>query len=92
MSKLSITRKHSLSQAKAKAAAQKVAEDLKERFGLAFAWKGNAIEFERTGLSGKMQVGKNDVRLDCELGILLSMLKPKLEAEIDKEFAKRFGA
>jgi hypothetical protein len=39
-----------------------------------------------------MQVGKNEVRLDCELGILLSLLKPKLEAEIDKEFAKRFDA
>lgn len=92
MSKLSITKKHTLSHAKAKLAAQKVAEDLKERFGLNFAWKGNAIEFQRTGLTGTMQVGKNDVRLDCELGLLLSMLKPKLEAEIDREFAKRFDA
>jgi len=92
MSKLSITKKHRLSQPKAKAAAQKVAEDLQERFGLSYAGRGNAIEFERTGLSGKMQVGKNEVRLDCELGILLSLLKPKLEAEIDKEFAKRFDA
>jgi putative polyhydroxyalkanoate system protein len=92
MAKLSIARKHQLSHKKAKDAAQKVADDLKARFELTYAWRGNEIEFNRPGLSGKMHVGKDEVRLDCELGLMLSLLRPVLEAEIDKEFRQRFGS
>ncbi len=91
MARLEIAKKHALNHKHAKEAAQKVADDLKERFELNYAWKGNAIEFERPGLSGTMVVSKDEVRLKCELGMLLSLLRPKLEAEIHKEFDKRFG-
>ena len=91
MARMSIAKKHRLSHKKAREAAQKVADDLKKRFDLNYAWRGNEIEFHRPGLSGTMHVGKDEVRLDCELGILLSFLRTKLESEIDKEFEKRFG-
>jgi putative polyhydroxyalkanoate system protein len=91
MAKLSIEKKHQLTHKKAKEAAQRVADDLKARFELKYAWRGNAIEFERPGLTGKMEVGKDNVRLDADLGMILSLLKPKLEAEIHKEFDLRFG-
>ena len=92
MARLSIARKHQLTHKKAKDAAQKVADDLKARFELTYAWRGNEIEFNRPGLSGKMHIGKDEVRLDCELGLMLSLLRPVLEAEIDKEFRQRFGS
>jgi len=91
MTTLAIAKKHHLSHKDAKAAAQKVADDLKERFDLRYAWRGDAIEFERPGLTGEMHVGRSEVRLACELGLLLSLLKPTLEAHIHKEFDKRFG-
>jgi len=91
MARMSIAKKHRLSHKKAKEAAQKVADDLKARFDLDYAWRGNQIDFKRPGLSGTMHIGKDEVRLDCELGMLLSLLRPKLESEIDKEFEKRFG-
>jgi putative polyhydroxyalkanoate system protein len=91
MARMSIARKHHLTHKKAKEAAQKVADDLKARYDLAYAWRGNQIDFNRPGLSGTMVVSKDEVRLDCELGMLLSLLRPKLESEIDKEFEKRFG-
>jgi len=31
------------------------------------------------------------VRLDCELGLMLSLLKPTIEAEVHKQFDKYFG-
>ena len=92
MARLSIARKHHLTHRKAKDAAQKVADDLKARFELTYAWRGNEIEFKRPGLAGTMHVGKDEVRLDCELGMMLSLLRPVLEAEIDKEFRQRFGS
>jgi len=91
MTTLSIAKKHHLSHKNAKAAAQKVADDLRDRFALHYTWRGDSIAFERPGLVGEMHVGRSEVRLDCELGLLLSLLKPKLEAEINKEFDKRFG-
>ena len=91
MATMSIAKKHHLSHKEAKAAAQKVADDLKARFDLEYAWRGNSIEFERPGLTGEMHVGRNEVRLDCELGFMLSLLKPKLETAIHQEFDKRFG-
>jgi putative polyhydroxyalkanoate system protein len=91
MTTMSIAKKHRLSHKQAKAAAQKVADDLKERFDLQYTWRGDSIEFARPGLAGEMRVGRTEVRLDCELGFVLSLLKSKLESEIHKEFDKRFG-
>lgn len=91
MASISIAKKHALSHKKAREAAQKVAEDLNERFDLAYEWNGDCIEFSRPGLSGELHVLKDEVRLDCELGFLLSAIRPAIEREVHKEFDLRFG-
>ena len=91
MSTITIAKQHQLSHKKAREAADKVASDLNARFDLKYAWKGDAIEFQRPGLTGSLHVGKNNVRLDCELGFMLSLLKPTIEAEVHKQFDKYFG-
>jgi putative polyhydroxyalkanoate system protein len=88
---IAIAKKHALSHKKAKEAAGKVADDLNERFDLEYTWKGDHIEFKRPGLTGALHVGKDAVRLDCELGFMLSLLKPTIEAEVNKQFDKYFG-
>ena len=91
MATISIAKKHHLSLKKALEAAQKVAEDLNARFDLDYEWDGDCIDFERPGLSGRLHVLKDHVRLDCKLGLLLFALKPAIEKEVHKEFDKRFG-
>ena len=91
MAVIAIAKKHTLSHPKARAAAEKVALDLNKRFDLDYAWKGDDIEFKRSGLSGALHVGKETVRLKCELGLMLSLLKPAIEAEVHKQFDKYFG-
>ena len=91
MALIAIAKKHSLSHPKAKAAAEKIAVDLNKRFALDYAWEGDHIEFKRSGLSGALHIGKETVRLDCELGLMLSLLKPTIEAEVHKQFDKYFG-
>ena len=91
MSAIAIAKKHTLSHKKAKEAAGKVADDLNARFDLEYSWKGDNIEFKRPGLTGALHVGKDAVRLDCELGFMLSLLKPTIEAEVHKQFDKYFG-
>ena len=91
MALIAIEKEHHLSHKKAKEAAEKVAEDLHARFDLEYRWKGDAIEFRRPGLTGELRVGKEEVRLDCELGFMLSLLKPTIETEVHKQFDKYFG-
>ena len=91
MALIAITKKHHLSHKNAKAAAEKVADDLNARFDLEYQWKGDHIEFRRPGLTGALHVGKDSVRLDCELGFMLSLLKPTIEVEVNKQFEKYFG-
>ena len=62
-----------------------------QRFDLEYAWQGDHIEFKRPGLTGALHVGKDAVRLNCELGFMLSLLKPSIEAEVHKQFDKYFG-
>ena len=91
MARIAIEKEHHLSHKKAKEAAERVAIDLKKRFQLDYRWKGDAIEFQRPGLAGALRVGKDDVRLDCELGFMLSLLKPTIETEVHEQFDKYFG-
>ena len=91
MAVIALAKKHSLPHPKAKAAAEKIAVDLNKRFDLDYAWKGDNIEFSRTGLKGALHVGKDTVKLNCELGLMLSLLKPTIEAEVEKQFDKYFG-
>ena len=88
MANISITRKHSLTQKKAKDVAEKIAKDLRKRFDLNYAWHGDHIDFERPGVSGQMHVGKDNIKIDVQLGLLLGMLKPTIEREIDAQMDK----
>ena len=91
MATITIAKKHQLSHKKAKEAAQRIADELAQRFDLQCEWHGDDIVFQRAGVSGQLHVGKNEVRLDCELGFLLSMLKPTIEDVVHRDFEKYFG-
>ena len=91
MPTISITRKHSLTQKKAKAAAEKIAKDLNKRFELAYEWNGDRIEFERSGVTGHLTVGKDRIALEATLAWLLTPLKPVFEREINEQLDKLLG-
>jgi putative polyhydroxyalkanoate system protein len=91
MSTISISKKHTLSKKAARTAAEQVAADLEQRFGLRYRWDGDRCAFERPGLVGELVVGPSDVRLDCTLGFLLSAIKPAIEREVHREFDERFA-
>jgi putative polyhydroxyalkanoate system protein len=92
MATISITKKHHLPHAKAKDAAQKVADDLAKRFELRCEWRGDCIDFERAGVSGTLHVDRSEVRLDAKLGFVLSMLKPTIEDVVHRDFDRYFAA
>jgi putative polyhydroxyalkanoate system protein len=88
MASISITRKHALSHKRAKEVAEKIAKDLNKRFDLDYEWEGDHVNFARPGVTGRMLVGKDRIKLDVQLGFLLAMLKPAIEKEITAQLDK----
>lgn len=91
MATISIARKHSLTHKKAREVAEKIAKDLNTRFDLDYEWDGDHIDFGRPGVTGRMHVGKDRIKLDVQLGLLLGMLKPTIEREIDAQLDQLLG-
>jgi len=91
MSKIDISRKHSQSHKAAKAAVDKTVAAIAKKFGVTSGWDGDTLHFERSGVKGFIAVTKNTVRVTAELGFLLGMMKPQIEAEIETQLDKNFG-
>ncbi len=91
MSTIHLQRKHKVGLKKAKAAAQKIADEMNEVFDMSSEWEGNTLHFSRTGVQGSLTVSRDTVNLQAKLGLLLAALKPRIEAQIEKNFDKYFG-
>jgi putative polyhydroxyalkanoate system protein len=91
MADIEVQRDHALGLKKAKAAAQKVADEMAENFDMESEWEGNTLHFSRSGVTGELTVTKNSVQMNAKLGFLLSAFKPKIEAQIEKNFEEYFG-
>ena len=91
MPTISIQRRHKLEHKKAKAAAQKIAKDLHQRFDLQCTWDGDNVSFQRPGVAGEMRLGKSDVELNVQLSFLMTPLKGPIEKAIRGELDKLFG-
>jgi putative polyhydroxyalkanoate system protein len=91
MPTIAIKRRHKLDPKKAKAAAQKVIKDLSARYQLACSWDGDQLSFERSGVSGRMHLAKNEVLLDVQLSFLMTPLKGPIERAISEELDRLFG-
>jgi putative polyhydroxyalkanoate system protein len=91
MADIEVQRDHGLGLKKAKAAAQKVADEMAENFDMESEWEGNTLHFSRSGVTGELTVTKNSVQMNAKLGFLLSAFKPKIEAQIEKNFDEYFG-
>jgi putative polyhydroxyalkanoate system protein len=91
MSEIRVCRPHGTTPKRARKGAESIAEELGEEFGLAHEWDGNTLKFQRTGVSGHIEVGKKDVEIYVKLGFLLMALGPRIEHEINRFCDEHFG-
>ncbi|MEK9720993.1 MAG: polyhydroxyalkanoic acid system family protein, partial [Quisquiliibacterium sp.] len=59
MAEVHLRRRHGVGLKVAKAAAQKVADDLAEEFGMQASWDGDVLRLCRTGADGELLVTRN---------------------------------
>ncbi len=91
MSQISIRRKHAIGLEGAKVAAQKVADDLGQRYGMSSRWVGDVLSFSRSGVDGTLRVTKTEVQLDAKLGFMLSAFRHAIEAHVNEGFDRYFS-
>jgi len=87
-----ITRKHQRGLKSAKVAADKMAEKLGEKFGLAGDWKGNVLSFSRPGVSGNLVITETTMTLEVTLGFLLKAMKGSIENAVNAQLDEAMKA
>jgi putative polyhydroxyalkanoate system protein len=91
MSTIELKRDHSLGLRGAKAAAQKVADEMVRDFGMDCEWQGNVLRFSRVGVNGELKVTRSHVELHARLGLLLAAFRNRIEAQIHRNFDDYFA-
>ncbi len=91
MADISIRQSHQLSVKNAKAAAQKIADRMAEEYDVTAAWDGNILNFERSGLTGRLALHEKEAQLDVTLGFLLKAFSAKLEEKMTQQMSKVFS-
>ncbi len=82
MADISLKRTHQLGLKGAKVAADKMSAKLNEKFDLVFTWSGDTLNFQRSGVNGKMMVTESHMQLEVTLGFLLKAMKGPIEKSV----------
>ena len=92
MSTIRITRKHKKPLAQARKAVEQVAKSIGKKFDVTYAWEGDTLHFERSGVNGHIALTKGEVTVTVVLGFLLFAIRGPIEAEIGRRLDEEFGS
>ncbi len=84
MSKIHIKRQHRVPREELRKRVEHLAEDLKSRLNVDYAWKGDSLQFKRSGASGSIDLAEDVIELNIKLGLMLAPMKGKIEETVKK--------
>ncbi|WP_342243687.1 polyhydroxyalkanoic acid system family protein [Pseudomonas sp. OTU5201] len=84
MSRIHVERFHSLGHEAVREKAEKLAERLAREYDVRYQWRGDTLEFKRSGAEGAIEVSSAKVRVEVKLGLLLSAMSGSIKREIEK--------
>ncbi|MGE8097351.1 polyhydroxyalkanoic acid system family protein [Pseudomonas fluorescens] len=88
MAHISVERTHGLGKEAAREKADKLAEKLAAQYGLEPQWSGDTLNLKRSGVKGAVYVGDTSIRVDVELGLLMSAMSGTIKSEIERALDK----
>ncbi|MEJ8566808.1 polyhydroxyalkanoic acid system family protein [Elongatibacter sediminis] len=91
MSRIDIHARHELSREDAQNAADELARDLATKFDIDYGWDGDTLVFERPGVDGEITVDDESIHVQARLGLLLALLKGRIEEEIHDYLRSHFN-
>ncbi|MDZ5432343.1 polyhydroxyalkanoic acid system family protein [Pseudomonas fluorescens] len=88
MARISVERAHGLGKEAAREKADKLAQKLSDQYGLAPQWSGDTLNLTRPGVKGAVYVSEGSIRVDVELGLMMSAMSGMIKSEIEKALDK----
>lgn len=88
MARISVERAHGLGKAAAREKADQLAQKLAGQYGLEPQWSGDTLNLKRSGVKGAVHVSDEKIRVDVELGLLMSAMSGTIKAEIERALDK----
>ena len=82
MADIDIRHKHALRPDETRALAENVATKVNESFPIEYYWEGKSLHFNRSGVSGRIDLDESEVRIQVKLGWLLRPMRQRVENEI----------
>lgn len=90
MGDIDIRHPHSMPLPQARKAVEEAARKLAEKFDIEYAWDGDALGFQRSGVDGRIRLAPDELHVTAKLGFLLSAMRGPIESEIRRVLAERF--
>jgi len=91
MSDIDIRHAHSRPVEEARAAVERVAGKMQEKFQIDYAWEGDHLHFQRAGVDGRIALEPGQIHVTAKLGFLLSMMRGSIEQEVKRYLEREFG-
>jgi putative polyhydroxyalkanoate system protein len=83
VARIHIRKRHQLDRETILARVEELADKFAEELAAECHWRGERMEFERSGASGFIAVGESSLEIEVRLGMLLSPLRSKIEGSIE---------
>ena len=84
MSRIYIQRDHELDSRTLRKRAESLARQLQREFGGNYRWEGNTVHYNYSGgIDARLTLQDEDILVDVKLGVLMLMLKTRLQQEIE---------
>jgi putative polyhydroxyalkanoate system protein len=92
MSRIYIQREHELDDGTLRKRAERLAKQLQSEFGGDYRWEGNTVHYSYSGgIDARLTLQENDILVDVKLGVLMLLLKKRLQAEIERYLDKHLA-
>ena len=91
MSIIYIKQQHSLGREETRQKVEEIAKGLKKEYRINYAWKGDRLQFKRSGATGFLGLGNGVVEVKIKLGLILAPLKGNIETAIKKNMAEELS-
>jgi putative polyhydroxyalkanoate system protein len=88
MARISVERAHGLGLEAAREKAETLVQKLADQYGLEPQWSGDTVKLKRSGVNGTVEVGEKSIKVNVELGLLMSAMSGTIKSEIEKALDK----
>jgi len=92
MSKISISRRHSMGRDQLVGEIEQLAKTLVTKYGGSYDWKGDELTYNYSGgVTACVRCAEKDLDVDVKFGMLMSMLKGPISREIEDYLDKHLS-